>query len=242
VFSVELVPVADTLAWDACKSASPDIVNRPLLEANASTGKPMIVSTGASTLDEVVRAAGWLGAVRDRVALLQCVSSYPAPDAALGGIGAIAHATGLPVGYSDHTRETGTGAHAVAHGACLLERHITYDTGAKGPDHAASLEPDAFARYTRLAKRTGVGPCPGGGAKAVLGCERDVREVSRQSVVAACAIGGGTTITRGMLTIKRPGTGVLACDIDSVVGATAARSICADVPITACDLAALERA
>ena len=242
VFSVELVGVAGTLAWDAYKSASPDIVNRPLLECVVGTGAPMIVSTGASTLGEVERASGWLDAARGRVAMLQCVSSYPAPDPALGGIGAIARATGLPVGYSDHTESIETGARAVARGACVLERHITHDTSAAGPDHAASLEPGDFARYAALAKEASVGDPDRGGEKRVLACEEDVRLVSRQSVVAARAIPRGTPITRGMLTIKRPGTGVLACEIGGVVGSIAARDIGADVPIVAEDLAVLERA
>jgi len=242
VFSVELVEAAETLAWDAYKSASPDIVNRPLLERVMDTGRPMVVSTGASTLDEVVRADGWLGGAHGRVAMLQCVSSYPAPDAALGGIGAIARATGRPVGYSDHTREVETGAHAAARGACVLERHITHDISAKGPDHAASLMPEGFARYAALARDAAAGDPDGEGEKMVLACETDVRRVSRQSVVAARAIPQGATITRDMLTIKRPGTGVLACDIDGVVGTTAARDIENDVPIVSEDLAALERA
>jgi sialic acid synthase SpsE len=241
VFSVELVERAQTLAWDAYKSASPDIVNKPLLDAIAGTGKPLIVSTGASTLDEVVRAAGWLDRTRDRLAMLQCVSSYPAPDMALGGIEAIADSTGLIAGYSDHTSAIETGAKAVEHGACMLERHITYDTSAKGPDHSASLEPDGFARYTKLARDVSARSIQRG-QKSVLDCERDVREVSRQSIVAAQPIPEGTTITRDMLTIKRPGTGILAYRIDDVVGTIAQRDIDGDVPIVEDDIAALERA
>ena len=237
VFSVELVETADRLPWDAYKSASPDIINHPLLEAMAATGKSMIVSTGASELHEVLRAARWLGGIRDRLALLQCVSSYPAPEPAFDGIAAIAHATGLPVGYSDHTREIETGAQAVNAGACVLERHITHDTTAKGPDHAASLEPDDMSRYVAAAKEH---PCrtPGGdGTKAVLDCERDVRRVSRQSLVASQPIPAGTEITREMLTIKRPGTGLAPFALDTVVGRKAARAISADVPLVDGDLA-----
>jgi N,N'-diacetyllegionaminate synthase len=139
VFSTELVEIAETLAWDAYKTASPDIVNRPLLEALAKMGKPMIVSTGASTLDEVVRAMDWLEGVRDRLAVLQCVSSYPTPDLALGGIKAIRDATDLPVGYSDHSKDPKSSELATALGGCVLEKHITYNRNAPGPDHAASI-------------------------------------------------------------------------------------------------------
>ncbi len=235
VFSTELVDAAETLAWDAYKTASPDIVNRPLLEALAATGRPMIVSTGASTLDEVVRAVGWLDAVRNRLAVLQCVSSYPAPDAALGGIAAIREATGLPVGYSDHTEHVKTGAEAVGAGAELLERHLTYDRLAAGPDHAASLEPDGFAEYIRAFRRAVRGMMVG--SKSVLDCEHDIRVVSRQSVVSVASIAAGTVIGREHLTIKRPGTGILAYRLDEVIGRRAARDIEGDVPIVEEDLA-----
>lgn len=236
VFSTELVEIAETLAWDAYKTASPDIVNKPLLEALAKTGKPMIVSTGASTLDEVVRAVGWLDAVRDRLAVLQCVSSYPAPDSAIDGVHAISIATGLSTGYSDHTSDVATGQIAVETGACILEKHLTYDTQAMGPDHAASFEPEMFQRYVKVAQEADRAHAAAG-TKNVLDCERDVREVSRQSVVSTRDIAPGETITREMLTIKRPGTGILAYRLDEVVGSVAKHAIEADVPIVEEDLA-----
>jgi sialic acid synthase SpsE len=242
----------------------------------------MIVSTGASTLDEVVRAVGWLQSARDRLALLQCVSSYPAPEAALGGIRAIAEATGLPTGYSDHSKCYSTGSAAVLVGAVMLEKHITDDCQRPGPDHAASLHWSQFQTYCRTSRdavsgRFGfdlvasspfsaagpenvedVGDLPdelfdqlreGDGlsgadlamwvscVKEVLDCERDVRTVSRQSVVSVGPIAAGTTITREHLTIKRPGTGILAYRLDEVVGRMAARAIEGDVPIVEEDLA-----
>ncbi len=288
VFSVELVERAETLGWDAYKSASPDIVNKPLLDAIAGTGKPLIVSTGASTLDEVVRAAGWLEGARDRLAMLQCVSSYPAPEDALGGIKVLVDALSIPVGYSDHTREMGTGAAAVSIGASILEKHFTDDCKRQGPDHKASLHYSQLRTYcdgARFAVSDGrksfeiminTPYCAAGPEeiedlgdlpddlfdqlhaldnligyevaisepirKEVLDCERDVREVSRQSVVAAQPILEGTTITRDMLTIKRPGTGILAYRIEDVVGTIAQRDIDGDVPIVEDDIAALERA
>ena len=268
VFSTELVEAAETLAWDAYKTASPDIVNKPLLEALAKTGKPMIVSTGASTLDEVVRAVGWLDEVRDRLAVLQCVSSYPAPDPAFGGIRVIAEATGLPTGYSDHTSDIDSGEIACAWGARVLEKHITYDRLAHGPDHQASLiVPAEFKSYSdqarsyrvladclRAAEREDEDYRPPHGStwelvqaifmvdeteieKRVLDCERDVREVSRQSIVTTREIASGETITREMLTIKRPGTGILAYRLDEVVGSVAKRAIDNDIPIVEEDLA-----
>lgn len=240
VFSVDLVQGVRALPWDAFKTASPDIIHRPLLEALAGDERPMIVSTGASTMDEVLRACEWLHGTRGRLALLQCVSSYPAPQEALEGIGALAAATDLPVGYSDHTESVETGARAVEAGACVLERHITDDRDRTGPDHAASLDGAQFAEYVRLAcaarspSRPPASPAPG---KGVLACERDVRRVSRQSIVTRRSMAAGHTISREDLTFKRPGSGLEPFRLGEVVGRRLARAVEADVPLTGNDLA-----
>jgi N-acetylneuraminate synthase/N,N'-diacetyllegionaminate synthase len=238
VFSLELVESASGMGWDAYKFASPDVINRPLLEAVTRLGRPVLVSTGAATLDETARAYGWLRgwAAADRCAFLQCVSSYPAriEDASLGGIRALLDALDCPVGYSDHTPGVDTGALAVCAGASVLEKHLTYDRSAKGPDHSASLDPDQFAEYVRLARRAHT--MLGKRAKSVAACESDVRRVSRQSIVAARAIAAGERITRDSVTIKRPGTGLAPYLMDETLTRTAARDIAADMPIQAEDL------
>ena len=240
VFSVELVKPASGLAWDAYKSASPDVINRPLLDALAATGKPLIVSTGASTLDEVVRAANWLDGIRDRLAVLQCVSCYPAPTSGIEMMGSIRAATGRPVGYSDHTASVESGREAALAGAEILEKHLTYSREASGPDHRASLDAEQFVEYVgALPDRA-----PGGAVrvsveprKRVLACERDVREVARQSLTSTRDLAPGETITRDVLTIKRPGTGVEPFRLDEVIGKRLARSVEADTPLTEDDLA-----
>lgn len=270
VFSLELVERAERVGghggkgWDAYKTASPDIIHRPLLEALQATGKPLIVSTGAATIEEAVRAVEWLDAARrgGRLALLQCVSSYPTPRerAALGGVAALQQVFDGPVGYSDHTADRFTGASAVAMGACILEKHLTYDTKAQGPDHAASLDPSEFAVYVAAAKNDWslaekyMPLDEFGGAlrsatdrqslaidypigKELLPIEHDVRHVSRQSVVAARAMTAGETVTREMLTFKRPGTGIEPFRLGEVIGKRAARAIGADMPLIAEDLA-----
>lgn len=231
VFSVELVEQAETLPWDAYKTASPDLVHEPLLQTLVSTGKPLIISTGASTIDEVQRAAGWLRSAHDRTAMLQCVSAYPAPAASLEGIGAIHEATGLPTGYSDHTPSERTGADAVAQGAVMLEKHLTDDRAAPGPDHAASLEPDQMKRYIAAAHARAVQPASQGGTKPLLDAEQDVRSVSRQSITAARPIPRGRVITREDLTFKRPGIGLEPWRLEGVLGQEAAVDIAIDEPM-----------
>lgn len=247
VFSHDLVPHAHRLGWDAYKTASPDIIHRPLIDALLSTDKPLILSTGAATLEESVRAAEWAIGARARLAMLQCVSSYPTPPdcACLGGIGALADTTGLTVGYSDHTSAEDTGALAVACGARMLEKHFTYDRAAKGPDHAASLDPAGFARYVRFARAACVDPPLlraddprlGPRQKRVLACEQDVRNVSRQSVVARRSLNTGDTLSEADVTIKRPGTGIEPWRLKEILGRSIARPVDADMPLVDEDLA-----
>jgi N-acetylneuraminate synthase/N,N'-diacetyllegionaminate synthase len=241
VFSVELVDGAADLGFDAFKSASPDIVHRPLLEALAGTERPVIVSTGAATLEEVKRAAAWLSRISDRLAFLQCVSAYPTPEehAAMGGIEALARATGLPIGYSDHCPGVGTGAMAVDAGACILEKHLTHDKSAPGPDHASSLSPREMGEYIALAKNPGGasrGPRGGVAAalrieKRVLEIERDVRVASRQSIVTTRGLRAGERLGREDVTFKRPGTGIEPWRLDEVIGRTLGADVAPDMPI-----------
>ncbi len=251
VFNLELVGEAGPLGWDAYKTASPDIVHRPLLDALMATGKPLIVSTGASTLAEVERAAAWLAPARDRLALLQCVSSYPTPreEASIRAMEAIAAATGLPVGYSDHTRETDTGAVAANLGAVILEKHFTYDPRAAGPDHSASLGPAEFRAYATLARDESAlrawtsarvapreDPRWGPPEKRVLDCERDVRRVSRQSITAARELRAGETLAAADTCYKRPGLGLEPWRTEDALGRTLRSDIPAGAPIAASDL------
>ncbi|HVZ94447.1 MAG TPA: N-acetylneuraminate synthase family protein [Phycisphaerales bacterium] len=230
VFSEPLVVETERAAFDAYKSASPDIINRPLLDAMAKTGKPLIVSTGAATIDEIARAASWFAPCYD-IAFLQCVSAYPAPDetASLGAIAFLAERLKRPIGYSDHTTRVETGAIAVAAGACILEKHLTLDRDAPGPDHAASLDPRQFGEYARLARLAH--RMMGSREKTVLDVEQDVRTASRQSIVAAKPVRAGSPITADMLAVKRPGGGVEPWRMDGLLGRRASRDIAADATI-----------
>lgn len=255
VFSLELVPDAETLPWDAYKTASPDLVNRPLLDRLVATGRPLIVSTGAADAEEVREAISWLSPAHARLALLQCVAAYPTPSesAALGAMVALRRMFAGPIGYSDHTPDIDTGALAVRLHASVLEKHLTHDRAAQGPDHGASLEPDDLADYIRRARdawanRAHAAPplCDydcrriGPLAKTVLPIEQDVRRVSRQSLTTTRALEAGDVITPSDLTVKRPGTGIEPSRFARVIGRTVARHVDADTPITWHDLAGAE--
>jgi N,N'-diacetyllegionaminate synthase len=224
-FSLGDVGVVAQLGLDAVKIASPDLVNFPLLREAAATGLPMLVSTGAATIDEVDAAEDELAVFPH--ALLHCVSSYPtAPaDANLCWIGELSRRYLVPIGYSDHTTDVYGGALAVAAGACVIEKHITHDRAAEGPDHAASSDPREFAEYVRLIRGSEV--MRGGGGKRVLHAEHDVRAVSLQSLVAARNLTVGQIIAAQDLTTMRPGAGIPASRFDAIVGRRVTRAILA---------------
>jgi N-acetylneuraminate synthase/N,N'-diacetyllegionaminate synthase len=236
-FSLPDVEDLAALDADAIKIASPDAVNLPLLEACATLGRPLLISTGTCTLDELAPAAMRLREHAPGGALLHCVSSYPTPrgDAALGAIRVMREAFGLPIGYSDHTPDLDTGALAVAGGAIVLEKHLTHDKAAPGPDHAASITPEELRDYIRRAREAAamLGPA----AKRVLPIEADVQKVSRQSLCATRDLPAGHTLGADDLTIKRPGTGLPAARLAATIGRTLARPVAANDLLGPDDLA-----
>jgi N,N'-diacetyllegionaminate synthase len=224
-FSIDDVETIAALDLPAIKIASPDLVNRPLLQRVALLGRPLIISTGAATMDEVSTTLQWLREWSARCALLHCVSSYPTrvSDANLGWIEQFERTFNVPVGFSDHTTEVFAGAFATAAGACVIEKHLTYDCRAEGPDHAASADPATFAQYVsliRMAERMrGTGP------KRVLECEKDVRTLSRQSLVLVRDVAAGERIAESDLTVQRPGTGIPPAQMAEAIGRVAARPL-----------------
>lgn len=217
-FSLEDVDMVQSLNLPAIKIASPDIVNWPLLRRAAKTGLPLLVSTGAASLNEITSSVAWLRGWNAPFALLHCISSYPTPadSANLGWIAEFAGRFGVPVGFSDHTTEVIAGALAVTAGAAILEKHLTYDRAAAGPDHAASLDRNDFTKYVQLVRLAE--KMRGAGNKRVLEIERDVRTVSRQSLVAARDLHAGQVIRESDLIVQRPGTGIPASAWPSIIG------------------------
>lgn len=223
-FSPADVDVIEELNLPAVKIASPDLVNRVLLERAAASGKPLLLSAGAATMDEVARTVHWLEAWQSEFVLMHCISSYPTPahQAHLGWIHELAR-FGAGVGYSDHTTEPLAGAMAVAAGACVVEKHLTYDRNASGPDHSASADPQQFSQYVRFIRLAET--LRGTEPKGVLPIERDVRAVSRQSLVLNRDVPGGQVLQASDLTVQRPGTGISAADIESAAGRTVRRGL-----------------
>ena len=226
-FSPTDLDLVERLRLPAVKIASPDLVNRMLLLAAARLGRPLLVSTGAATMPEVDTTVGWLNQWGSSFALLHCVSGYPVPpqQANLCWIDELARRFDAPVGYSDHTTSVTTGGLAAAAGAYLVEKHLTYDRNARGPDHAASADPQQFERYVKMIREADV--LRGAPGKRVLPIEEDVRTVSRQSLVLRRSLQSGEELREEDLTVQRPGTGLSAALIQKVVGRRLARPVTA---------------
>ena len=221
------------LGVPAIKVSSTDVTNVAFLERVAGARKPVLLSTGMSTLGEVESALEALergGA--DAVVVLHCTSLYPTPpsEANLRAIGTLRRALGRPVGYSDHTEGTVTGALAVALGAVVVEKHLTLDKSLPGPDHRASLSPPEFGQYVRNIREAE--SSLGDGLKRPRPDEAAVKAVMQKSVVAVRPIRAGEVLTADMLTCKRPAGGFLPADLSKLLGLRALRDIALDEPIT----------
>jgi N-acetylneuraminate synthase len=227
---------ADLLAGlgvEGFKLGSGEITNLPFLARLAGLGRPLIISTGMATLDEVEDAAATVRAHGDPpVAWLHCVSSYPAPvaESNLRAMDSLRLALGGPVGMSDHSDGWTVALAAVARGAQVIEKHLTLDRSMPGPDHAASLEPDAFARMVIQIRE--VESALGDGVKAPADCERDTAAVARRSLVAARDLAAGTVLTARDLAAKRPAGGISPACIDQVAGRLLAKPLAADELLT----------
>jgi len=204
------------------KVGSGDLTNIPFLRELAKKRKPIILSTGMATLDEIDEAVKTVRKSGDnKIILLQCVTSYPArtEDVNLRVIQTLKQAFKLPAGLSDHTLSTIIPAVATAMGACVIEKHFTLDKNLPGPDHKASLEPEELKEMIRNIRD--VEKAMGDGIKRPTAEEEEIKKIVRKSIVAKVDIPKRSTITRDMLEIKRPGTGIPPKYVEEVIGAKA---------------------
>lgn len=233
---------------DAYKVASGDITFRPLLRRIAKSGLPVIVSTGASTIEEVDEAVACLHAfdpaIAERLALLHCVSAYPAPPEELNlALLATLRARypALTIGYSDHALGSEGVLAAAALGARIIEKHFTLDHDLSDfRDHKLSADPtelrDLLARLPEAASGRlplAPGPMLGDGRKRVMPCEAATRVAIRRSICAARDLDAGTVLAREDLTWLRPEGGLAPGQEDRVIGRRLARAVTRGLPIPA---------
>jgi len=203
------------------KIPSSEITNLPYLRYIGKMGKPIIMSTGMSTLDEVHNALNILiesGAKKDKITILHCNTEYPTPmeDVNLKAMITIRDELGVNIGYSDHTLGIEVPIAAVALEATVIEKHFTLDRNMSGPDHAASLEPEELKAMVTAIRN--IEKAMGDGIKKPSSSEIKNMPIARKSIVAKNSIKKGELFTKDNLTVKRPGTGISPMEWDVLIG------------------------
>ncbi|MBT3802560.1 MAG: N-acetylneuraminate synthase [Bacteroidetes bacterium] len=222
--SIELLAKLDIPLY---KIPSGEITNLPYLRHIGKMEKPIIMSTGMSTLDEVHNALNILiesGAEKEQITILHCNTEYPTPmkDVNLKAMLTIKDELGVNIGYSDHTLGIEVPIAAVAMGATVIEKHFTLDRTLPGPDHAASLEPNELKDMVNAIRN--IEKAMGNGIKKPSPSEIKNMPITRKSIVAKKIIIKGEKFTEENLIVKRPGTGISPMDWENVVGSLANRS------------------
>lgn len=216
----------EELDLPAFKIASGELTNLPFLAHVARKGRPLLVSTGMATLPEVQAA---VDTIRHNgnppLALLHCVSNYPAQtaDVNLRAMETLWETFAVPVGYSDHTDGRLVPAAAATLGAAILEKHLTLDRQMPGPDHQASLEPQEFKMLVEEVRT--IETALGDGRKQPVAAEMAMRTVARRSLFLKRAVVVGAMIRAEDLIALRPGNGISPLELERVVGRRAAQTL-----------------
>ncbi|MFC2075733.1 N-acetylneuraminate synthase family protein [candidate division KSB1 bacterium] len=228
-FDVDKVNRLEELGVTAHKVASGDLTHLPLLRYMAGKGKPVILSTGMAYLGEVAEAVEALSPAREiPLVLLHCVSTYPSSygDANLWAMVTLQKAFGFPVGLSDHSPGHTLPLGAIALGASIIEKHVTFDRELTGPDHSYALLFDEFERM--VAEVRNLETALGDGLKRPAEAEVPERLWARRGLFAAVAIKKGEEITSEKIKIVRHAYGLHPRELEHVAGRTAKVDIPAD--------------
>ena len=228
------VELLEKLGVKAHKIGSDDAVNIPFLKYIARMGKPMLLSTGMCTMQEVREAvAAILEEGNDKIILLHAITSYPThpENVNLGAMQAMMREFPyLDIGYSDHTVGITACICAAAMGARVIEKHFTYDKNADGPDHILSADPEEMKEIVKKIREFEL--MKGDGIKRPADSEKNTRINNRKSIVLTHAIRAGETFTREHLAVKRPGYGIPPKLLQEIIGRIALRDIDADEVLT----------
>jgi N,N'-diacetyllegionaminate synthase len=213
------------------KIPSGEITNYPYLKKIAQYKRPVILSTGMSTMDDIEQAMTILtnnGLDKDDITILHCNTEYPTPfeDVNLRAMQTIAEQFKVKVGYSDHTQGIESTIAAVALGATVIEKHFTLDRNMEGPDHKASLEPDELKAMVAAIRN--VEKALGNREKQVTDSEHKNIKIARKSIVAAKDIKKGVIFAEDNITVKRPGDGISPMRWEEVLGKVAKKDFSED--------------
>jgi N,N'-diacetyllegionaminate synthase len=223
-FDLASIEFLNELGCDLWKIPSGEVTNLPYLEKIAETHKPVIMSTGMCTTEEIHAAVDVLNAGgAGEITLLHCTTEYPAPfeDVNLNAMDTLRKEFGLKVGYSDHTKGICVPLAAVAKGAVIIEKHFTLDRNLEGPDHKASLEPKELKEMVENIRR--VEAALGTGIKEPAPSEIKNMAIARKSIVAKTKIKKGEIYTTENITTKRPGSGISPMRWHEILGSRANR-------------------
>jgi sialic acid synthase len=235
------IPSADFLAdmdMPAYKIASGDLQNTPLLRYVAKLGKPVILSTGGGSLEDVQRAYDTIMPINSRLAILQCTSSYPAEHHDLNLRVIETYRREFPdtvVGLSDHENGIAMATAAYMLGARIVEQHFTINHTWKGTDQVFSLEPIGMRKLVRDLRR--VREALGDGVKRPLPCEADSIMKMGKKLVAACDLPAGHVLSDSDFAIKSPGNGLPPFELERLVGRKLVRPLAEEAAITFEDVA-----
>jgi len=225
-FDPEAADLLDRVGAPAFKVASGDLTHLPLLRHLARKGKPILLSTGMATMEEIAEGIDAIrGEGNEQVVLLHCVVAYPAEarHTNLACLAAMRARFGLGVGLSDHTLGIEVPIAAAALGACVVEKHFTLDRRLIGPDHGYALEPDELGDMVTAIRR--VESALGSGEKRPLEIEAEELRLSRRGAVAACEIAPGAPILEMMVDFVRPAAGIAPRDLPALIGRCARSQI-----------------
>jgi len=231
-FCIEAVDQLDEIGVSAFKTGSGECNNIPFLKHVASKGKPMIISTGMTTREELIASIDAVRKINTQIILMNCTSNYPSTpkQTRLHRIDWLRSTFDVPVGQSDHTPTISTALGAIARGAVCVEKHVTLDKNADGPDHKVSLLPSEFKQMVDMGMEIWEGlQYQATNMETLVEGEQELKDIANHSIVTLRPIAAGEILTRENIGIKRPGTGIPASMYEGFLGTTHANAYDADV-------------
>lgn len=223
-FDIKSVDLLEKIDVPMYKLGSGELTNFELIEYVQKTKKPLIISTGMASLDEIKETYDFIKD-KTKLTILHCITGYPTTfnEANLNFIKTLQSNFDVPIGFSDHSPGIELPIAAVALGACIIEKHFTLDKNLKGPDHKASLNPIEFKAMVDAIRNVEV--AMGDGIRRFSKNEEEIKKIARKSIILNKNICKGTIIKKDMLSIKRPGFGIAPKYLNQIIGKKATKNL-----------------
>lgn len=237
-FSIEAVELLEKVGMDRYKIPSGEVTNIPMLEIIAETQKPIILSSGMSTWEELDEAVNTIQKIHNKITILQCTSDYPCEyeNVGLNIMIEMRDRYNLPIGLSDHTLSNYSAFSAVSLGATVIEKHLTFSRKMYGSDAKHSLEPHEFEDLVKGVHAINMMLSNKVDKNLVANKMEEMKEVFQKSIVAACDISKGDKLSMELIAFKKPGIGIPANRYKDVLGRKVLRKISKDEIINLKDI------